>query len=50
MGLNAYMTPEPDPINSIFLQSTRDITDTLGNKWEQLSLKTIVAKLINYLN
>lgn len=49
VGLNAYMTPEPDPINSIFLQSITDIRDTLGSKWEQLSPKTIVTKLINYL-
>jgi hypothetical protein len=47
VGLNAYMTPEPDPINSLFLQSTRDISDSLGHKWQQLSPKTIVAKLIS---
>lgn len=49
VGLAAFMVPEPDPINSIFLQTNRDIIDTLGNKWEQLSPKSIVAKLINYL-
>lgn len=49
VGLNAYMTPEPDPINSIFLQTQQDIRDTLGSKWEQLLPKAIVAKLIKYL-
>jgi len=49
VGLNAYMTPEPDPINSIFLQTQRDITDALGKKWEPLSPETIIRRLINYL-
>lgn len=49
IGFNAYMTPEPDPINTIFLQSNRDIKDTLGNKWENLSPKSIVRKLIDCL-
>jgi len=49
IGLAAFMVPEPDPINSIFLQSNRDISDTLGSKWEQLAPKSIIAKLINYL-
>ena len=49
VGLAAYMTPEPDPINAIFLQTQQDIRETLGNKWEQLSPQTIVAKLINHL-
>jgi hypothetical protein len=49
VGLNAYMTPEPDPINSIFLQTQRDITDALGKKWETLSPETITSRLINYL-
>ena len=49
MGLNAYMTPEPDPINSIFLHSPHEIKEALGGKWEQMSPKTIVNKLIEYL-
>jgi hypothetical protein len=49
VGFNCYMTPEPDPINSIFLQTQRDINDALGKRWEQLSPRTIVDKLINYL-
>ena len=49
MGLNAFMQPEPDPINSVYLHTLKDIKDTLGAKWEQLSSKTITMKLINYL-
>jgi len=49
MGLNAYMTPEPDPINSIFLHSPQEIKETLGHKWEGLTPVTIVRKLINFL-
>ena len=49
IGFNSYMKPEPDPIDSIFLQNYREIKETLGNKWEQMKPVTIVQKLINYL-
>lgn len=49
MGLNTYMTPEPDPINSVFLQNYRVIKETLGHKWEALAPLTIVRRLIEYL-
>jgi hypothetical protein len=49
IGFNCFMTPEPDPINSIFLESERDIRETLGTKWEQLSPMTITRRLIDYL-
>jgi hypothetical protein len=49
IGLNVFMQPQPDPINSIFLQSERDIRETLGNKWEKLSPMAITRRLINYL-
>lgn len=49
MGLNSYMTPEPDPINSVFLHNFQEIKETLGPKWEYLQPLTIVQKLINYL-
>lgn len=49
MGLNAFMSPEPDPINSIHLHNPQDIKETLGAKWGQLSPKVITMKLINYL-
>lgn len=49
IGLNAYMTPEPDPINSIYLHNNQEIFDYLGNKWESMKPLAIVQKLINYL-
>ena len=49
MALNAFMSPEPDPINSVYLHTPRDIKETLGAKREQLSPKTITMKLIDYL-
>jgi len=49
MCLNAFMQPESDPINSVYLHTLKDIKETLGDKWEQLSPKAITLKLINYL-
>jgi hypothetical protein len=49
LGLNAYMTPEPDPINSFFLHNTRDICENLGKNWEVMKPETIVKRLIDYL-
>ncbi|GFO59217.1 hypothetical protein GMST_15420 [Geomonas silvestris] len=49
MGLNAFMSPEPDPINSVHLYTPQDIKETLGAKWEGLSPKAITMKLIDYL-
>jgi len=49
IGLQAFMVPEPDPINSVYLHTPKDIKETLGDKWEQLSPKAITMKLIDYL-
>jgi hypothetical protein len=49
MGLNAFMSPEPDPINGIYLHNPQDIKEILGAKWEHLTPKAIIIKLINYL-
>ena len=49
IGLNAYMSPEPFPINSFYMHSTKEIIDVFGSKWEQLPALTITMKLINYL-
>jgi hypothetical protein len=49
MALNVYMTPEPDPINSIFLHSPHEIKETLGHKWESLSPIKIVSRLRDLL-
>lgn len=47
--LNAYMAPEPDPINTVYMHTPQNIKEMLGVKWEQLSPETIAHKLINYL-
>ena len=49
IGLNAYMSPEPFPINSFYMHSLSEIVDVFGPKWEQLPALTITIKLINYL-
>lgn len=49
MGLNSYMAPESDPINSLFLHNTKEIREYLGAKWESLKPETVVIKLIEYL-
>ena len=46
IGLNAFMSPEPDPINSVYLHTPKGIKETLGDKWELLSAKAITLKLI----
>lgn len=48
MGLSAFMTPEPDPINSMYLHNYQEICEYLGNKWESMKPVTIVQKLINF--
>lgn len=49
MGLNAFLVPEPDPINSMFLHNYNEVRECLGSKWEQMKPITIVLKLIEYL-
>jgi hypothetical protein len=49
MGLNSYMTPEPDPINSMFMHNNQEISEYLGKSWEQMKPETIVKRLIQYL-
>ncbi|TGU71185.1 hypothetical protein E4633_12625 [Geomonas terrae] len=49
MALNAFMVPEPDPINSIYLHSLKEIKGLLGSEWERLSVLDITQELINYL-
>ncbi|WP_224961833.1 hypothetical protein [Geomonas subterranea] len=49
IGLNAYMSPEPFPINSFYMHSTKAIKDVFGPKWEQLPALDITMKLIDYL-
>jgi hypothetical protein len=49
MALNAFMSPEPDPINGVYLHTPLEIKETLGTKWELLSPMAITTKLINCL-
>lgn len=49
MGLNSYMAPESDPINSLFLHNHQEINEHLGSKWEQMKAESIVKKLIQYI-
>ncbi|HJV64861.1 MAG TPA: hypothetical protein VJ550_03915, partial [Geomonas sp.] len=49
IGLNAYMSPEPFPINSFYLHSPKQIISILGPKWEELQAIDITIKLFNYL-
>lgn len=48
IGLNSYMAPEPDAINSMYLYSI-EIREYLGSKWEDMKPISIVQKLINHL-
>ena len=49
IGLNAYMSPEPFPLNSFYMQTVKHIVSILGSKWEQLPALDITMKLIDYL-
>ena len=49
IGLNSYMSPEPDPINSLFLHNIKETREYLGSKWENMKPVTIVNQLIQYL-
>jgi len=49
MSLNAYMAPEPDAINSVYLHSAEDIKEVLGAKWELLEPLSVVRRLIECL-
>lgn len=49
IGLDAYMPNEPEPINTIFLHTDDQITESLGRRWEQLSPRTIAERLVEYL-
>jgi len=49
IGLNAYIAPEPDPINSLFLSSIREIREYLEASWENLEPEGMVKLLVHYL-
>jgi len=49
IGLNCYMAPEPDYLNTICLHSNQEIIEILGKKWEQIKPEAITKRLIEYL-
>jgi hypothetical protein len=49
IGLDAYYPSEQDPINTVFLHSDYQFTETLGSKWKLMTPRTIATKLTNYL-
>ena len=49
VGLNCYMAPESDPINSVFLHTPLQIKEVLGQKWESSAPAAIVRRLRDYL-
>ncbi len=49
IGLDAYMPPEQEAINTIFLHSEQQIVDVLGRRWKQMSPVTMAYRLISYL-
>jgi hypothetical protein len=50
IGLNCFMAPEPDRLDSVFLHTPHEIKEVLGQKWESLAPASIVRKLRNLLN
>ncbi|QXE92416.1 hypothetical protein KP001_07800 [Geomonas subterranea] len=49
IGLNAYMSPEPFPINSFYMHSSKEIKDLFGPNWEHEPSIDIMMKLMDYL-
>jgi len=49
MALNAYMVPQSDAINGVYMHTPQEIIDHLGAKWEQLSPEAIVESLMDFL-
>lgn len=49
VGLDAYMAGEPDPVNTVFLHTATEITETLGKRWQQMNPQIIANRLKHYL-
>ena len=49
MGLSAFMSPQADSINGIYLHTPGHIRERLGDKWDQMPAREVVETLINYL-
>lgn len=49
MALSAYMVPQSDALNGVYMHTPQEIIDHLGPQWEQLSPEEIVEQLMDYL-
>ncbi len=49
MKLDAYIYPEPDPINFFYLHNNHEIKEYLGDTWESMPPVSIILELISYL-
>ncbi|WP_328747033.1 hypothetical protein [Geomonas anaerohicana] len=49
IGLNAYMSPGPFPINSFYMHSSKEIKDLFGPHWEHEPSIDNMMKLMDYL-
>lgn len=49
IGLNCFMAPEPDRLNSVFLDTPHQIKEVLSHKWESLAPAAIVRRLRNLM-
>lgn len=49
IGLDAYMPPEQEAINTIFLHSEQQLVDVLGRRWKRMSPATMAYRLTSYL-
>lgn len=49
VGLNAFMSPEPDALNSTYLNNNQEIMEALGINWDVMEPVDMVRKLIDYL-
>jgi hypothetical protein len=47
--LNAFMVPQPDAINGVYMHTLQEVVDHLGAEWEQLSPTELIEKLMDYL-
>lgn len=49
IGLDAYLPPEQEAINTIVLHSEQQIVDVLGRRWKRMSPATMAYRLTSYL-
>jgi hypothetical protein len=49
IGLDAYVSLEEEPINTIFPHSDYQIRELLGRNWNQMTPQTLATGLTEYL-